>query len=95
MSVDGKTVWAFGDGDYGKLGLESTTAKPSPRPIDTFAGVGVKKVSCGTQFSVVLTRDGRLFTFGQGEILLRLFAKFINRLCLCFALTPILSKLGW
>lgn len=74
MSVDGKTVWAFGDGDYGKLGLESTTAKPSPRPIDTFAGVGVKKVSCGTQFSVVLTRDGRLFTFGQGEILLRLFA---------------------
>lgn len=66
LSVDGNTVWAFGDGDYGKLGLENSTAKPSPLPIETFAGVGVKKVCCGTQFSVVLTRDGRLFTFGQG-----------------------------
>lgn len=66
LSVDGNTVWAFGDGDYGKLGLENSTAKPSPLAIETFAGVGVKKVCCGTQFSVVLTRDGRLFTFGQG-----------------------------
>ncbi|XP_020630073.1 probable E3 ubiquitin-protein ligase HERC1 isoform X4 [Orbicella faveolata] len=68
LSVDGNTVWAFGDGDYGKLGLENSTAKPSPIPIETFAGVGVKKVCCGTQFSVVLTRDGRLFTFGQERL---------------------------
>jgi len=68
LSVDGNTVWAFGDGDYGKLGLESTTAKPSPQPIETFASIGVKKVCCGTQFSVVLTRDGRLFTFGQERL---------------------------
>lgn len=68
LSVDGNTVWAFGDGDYGKLGLESTTAKPSPQPIETFASIGVKKLCCGTQFSVVLTRDGRLFTFGQGKL---------------------------
>ncbi|XP_068741343.1 probable E3 ubiquitin-protein ligase HERC1 [Montipora capricornis] len=68
LSADGNTVWAFGDGDYGKLGLDSTTAKPSPRPIDTFTGVGVKKVCCGTQFSVVVTKDGRLYTFGQERL---------------------------
>lgn len=67
LSADGNTVWAFGDGDYGKLGIDSTTAKPSPRPVDTFTDVGVKRVCCGTQFSVVLTKDGRLFTFGQGR----------------------------
>lgn len=67
LSADGNTVWAFGDGDYGKLGIDSTTAKPSPRPVDTFTDVGVKRVCCGTQFSAVLTKDGRLFTFGQGR----------------------------
>lgn len=67
LSADGNTVWAFGDGDYGKLGIDSTTAKPSPRPVDTFTDVGVKRVCCGTQFSAVLTKDGRLFTFGQGK----------------------------
>lgn len=76
LSAEGNTVWAFGDGDYGKLGLESTTAKPSPRPIDTFTGVGVKKVCCGTQFSVVLTKDGRLFTFGQGKIISKHCSRF-------------------
>ena len=31
VSADGSTVWAFGDGDYGKLGIGSTAAKSSPQ----------------------------------------------------------------
>lgn len=31
VSADGMTVWAFGDGDYGKLGLGNSTAKSSPQ----------------------------------------------------------------
>lgn len=31
ISTDGMMVWAFGDGDYGKLGLGNSTAKSSPQ----------------------------------------------------------------
>lgn len=68
MSTDGNMVWAFGDGDYGKLGLGSSTAKPSPQLVEALSGLETKNVYCGTQFSVVLTKDGRVFTFGQGML---------------------------
>lgn len=68
MSVDGNIVWSFGDGDCGKLGIGSTTAKATPTKVDTLCGVGIKKVWCGSQFSVALTKDGRLFTWGQGMV---------------------------
>ncbi|XP_046401290.1 probable E3 ubiquitin-protein ligase HERC1 isoform X2 [Ischnura elegans] len=64
VSTDGYTVWSFGDGDYGKLGLGNCTTKSSPHKIESIMGP-VKKVCCGTQFSVFLTKDGRVFTCGQ------------------------------
>lgn len=35
--------------------------------VDVLCGINIKKVACGTQFSVALTKDGRVFTFGQGR----------------------------
>ena len=112
VSADGMMVWAFGDGDYGKLGLGNSTAKSSPQvrgcrlapthtplqfsscpsksittanmisviiiylffsqKVDVLCGIGIKKVTCGTQFSVALAKDGSVYTFGQGtaELLL-------------------------
>ncbi|XP_078688080.1 putative E3 ubiquitin-protein ligase HERC1 isoform X3 [Branchiostoma floridae x Branchiostoma belcheri] len=69
VSADGNTVWSFGDGDYGKLGLGNSTAKSTPQRVDALCGIGVKKVCCGTQFSVALTKDGRVFTFGQERLI--------------------------
>ncbi|XP_072108525.1 probable E3 ubiquitin-protein ligase HERC1 isoform X1 [Mobula birostris] len=69
VSSDGMTVWSFGDGDYGKLGLGSCTLKCRPQKIEALCNKGVKKVACGTQFSVVLTKDGRVFTFGQERLI--------------------------
>ncbi|XP_029961368.1 LOW QUALITY PROTEIN: probable E3 ubiquitin-protein ligase HERC1 [Salarias fasciatus] len=69
VSADGTMVWAFGDGDYGKLGLGNSTAKSSPQKVDVLCGVGVQKVACGTQFSVALTKDGKVFTFGQDRLI--------------------------
>ena len=66
VSMDGNSVWAFGDGDYGKLGLGNSTAKSTPQVVESLQGLGVRKVCCGTQFSVVLTKDGCVFSFGQG-----------------------------
>ncbi|XP_033633807.1 probable E3 ubiquitin-protein ligase HERC1 isoform X2 [Asterias rubens] len=68
VSADGSTVWAFGDGDYGKLGIGSTAAKSSPQKVEGHCGMGIKKVCCGTQFSVALTKDGRVFTCGQDRL---------------------------
>jgi len=67
MSVDGNTTWSFGDGDYGKLGLGNSTAKATPAKVEALSGLGVKKVACGTQFTVALTRDGKVLTWGQGN----------------------------
>ncbi|XP_067888501.1 probable E3 ubiquitin-protein ligase HERC1 isoform X5 [Heterodontus francisci] len=69
VSSDGMTVWSFGDGDYGKLGLGACTVKCCPQKIESLCNKGVKKVACGTQFSVVLTRDGHVFTFGQERLI--------------------------
>uniref|UniRef100_A0A5F7ZHC8 HECT and RLD domain containing E3 ubiquitin protein ligase family member 1 n=1 Tax=Macaca mulatta TaxID=9544 RepID=A0A5F7ZHC8_MACMU len=69
VSADGSMVWAFGDGDYGKLGLGNSTAKSSPQKIDVLCGIGIKKVACGTQFSVALTKDGHVYTFGQDRLI--------------------------
>ncbi|XP_033110674.1 probable E3 ubiquitin-protein ligase HERC1 [Anneissia japonica] len=69
VTSDGNTLWAFGDGDYGKLGLGNCTAKSTPQKIESLNNVGVKKVCCGTQFSLVLTRDGRVLSFGQDRLL--------------------------
>nr|CAB3252556.1 probable E3 ubiquitin-protein ligase HERC1 [Phallusia mammillata] len=65
LSHDGLTIWGFGDGDYGKLGLGSTGAKSTPTKIETLCGNYMKKVACSSQASAVLTWDGRLFMFGQ------------------------------
>ncbi|XP_015275623.1 PREDICTED: probable E3 ubiquitin-protein ligase HERC1 [Gekko japonicus] len=69
VSTDGSMVWAFGDGDYGKLGLGNSTAKSSPQKVDILCGIGIKKVACGTQFSVALTKDGHVYTFGQDRLI--------------------------
>ncbi|KAA8579332.1 hypothetical protein FQN60_010672, partial [Etheostoma spectabile] len=69
VSADGMMIWAFGDGDYGKLGLGNSTAKSSPQKVDVLCGIGIKKVACGTQFSVALTKDGKVFTFGQDRLI--------------------------
>ncbi|MGH0120210.1 UNVERIFIED_CONTAM: hypothetical protein FKN15_006371 [Acipenser sinensis] len=69
VSADGMMVWAFGDGDYGKLGLGNSTAKSSPQKVDMLCGTGIKKVACGTQFSVALTKDGHVYTFGQDRLI--------------------------
>ncbi|KAM6980533.1 putative E3 ubiquitin-protein ligase HERC1 [Aplochiton taeniatus] len=69
VSADGMMVWAFGDGDYGKLGLGNSTAKSSPQKVDVLCGIGIKKVASGTQFSVALTKDGNVYTFGQDRLI--------------------------
>lgn len=68
VTADG-TVYGWGDGDYGKLGMGGCGGTPTPVRLAHLknAGVHAVKVYCGHQFSVVLSKDGRVFTFGRGD----------------------------
>lgn len=62
VSADGMMVWAFGDGDYGKLGLGNSTAKSSPQ-VGAVEGVYLEtlRVFSGSFFSVWPPFTLRLF----------------------------------
>ena len=66
IASDGCSAWSFGDGDYGKLGLGDTTPKSVPTRIGYLHARCIKKVVCGIQFTLALTRDGHVFSWGQG-----------------------------
>ena len=67
-SDDGLVVWSFGDGDYGKLGLGGSSSRKSPHRVETMCGVGVVSAAAGAQFTVFLTKDGRVFTCGMDRL---------------------------
>ncbi|XP_029941533.1 probable E3 ubiquitin-protein ligase HERC1 [Salarias fasciatus] len=81
LSLDGMVVWAFGDGDYGKLGIGSSTAKYYPQKVEQLCNKGIKKVCCGTQFSVALASDGHVYTFGQERLIGLPDSMLKNRSC--------------
>lgn len=68
VSTDGMTVWTFGEGDYGKLGLGHTTAKSLPQKVEMMCNIGVKKVGCGTNLTVFLTKDGKVYVCGIDRV---------------------------
>ena len=58
------SVWSWGDGDFGKLGRGGSDSCKAPKLITNF-NAEVAKVRCGSQFSIALTRDGRVFTWWE------------------------------
>ncbi|KAG5897066.1 hypothetical protein JTB14_025882 [Gonioctena quinquepunctata] len=60
-------VYSWGDGDYGKLGRGGSEGSKIPRLIEKLQNVEIADVYCGAHFSVALSREGKLFTWGKGE----------------------------
>eukprot|EP00899_Mesostigma_viride_P020080 jgi/Mesvir1/28073/Mv04666-RA.1 len=68
------SVFTFGNGDLGRLGggvssthgQHATRSQTTPYRVDITAQ-GVKQVACGGAHTVVLTRDGDVFTFGLND----------------------------
>ncbi|XP_017786874.1 PREDICTED: probable E3 ubiquitin-protein ligase HERC1 isoform X2 [Nicrophorus vespilloides] len=68
VSVDRTSVWTFGEGDFGKLGLGHAKSKSVPQLVESMYGVGVKKVGCGTNLTIFLTEAGKIFVCGIDRI---------------------------
>jgi alpha-tubulin suppressor-like RCC1 family protein len=59
-------IWSFGSGEDGKLGHGGTGNETVPWLIEALNHVVVKQVAAGGYHSMVLTRDGDVFTWGWG-----------------------------
>ncbi|XP_041055229.1 E3 ubiquitin-protein ligase HERC2 isoform X4 [Carcharodon carcharias] len=60
-------VWSWGDGDYGKLGRGGSDGCKTPKLIEKLQDLDIIKVRCGSQFSVAITKDGQIYTWGKGD----------------------------
>jgi alpha-tubulin suppressor-like RCC1 family protein len=72
VSEDGRHVWTFGDNFYGQLGHGDTEDKNEPTEIQRGdqgipEDVRIIGVSCGFRHTVLLSDDGRIWTFGSNN----------------------------
>lgn len=68
LAADG-VVWTWGRGDQGALGYGDYLAYPKPTRLDinAFAETRAVMIACGGFHTMVVTADGRLWTFGRGK----------------------------
>lgn len=66
VTSDGK-VYSWGWGDFGKLGRGGFDACKVPKLIEKLQNVEIVDVYCGDQFSLALSKDGKLYSWGKGE----------------------------
>ncbi len=63
------TVWAWGNGAFGRLGDGTTTSRSTPAPV--LGLTDVRAVAAGSMHSIALKRDGTLWAWGynpQGQL---------------------------
>lgn len=62
-AVESRQLWAWGDGSFGKLGKKDLKMTTSPVLIKDFGKEGIAQLECGTQFSALLTKTGKVYTW--------------------------------
>jgi len=65
LTADG-SVWGWGFGLHGQLGHDDQQTQPLPKKIEAFADQRVVAVSAGQSYSLAITADGAVFTWGEG-----------------------------
>ncbi|XP_075898837.1 putative E3 ubiquitin-protein ligase HERC4 [Nelusetta ayraudi] len=60
-------VFGWGRNDCGQLGLGNRTDQHVPTTIDCLIMKKTVHISCGRDHTVILTKDGVVFTFGSGQ----------------------------
>ncbi len=64
VATENGQLWGWGDGSYGKLGWsDDASGSVSPVLVRDFGKEGIVQLECGTHFSVLLTKDGKVYTW--------------------------------
>jgi alpha-tubulin suppressor-like RCC1 family protein len=63
-----ENVYAFGEGDGGRLGLSETdfSDRMTPAVVSSLTGLEIEAVSAGFDYTLILTTDGDVYSFGNG-----------------------------
>ncbi|RLN86543.1 hypothetical protein BBJ28_00001485 [Nothophytophthora sp. Chile5] len=61
------TVYSWGRGEDGQLGLGDTSDQHRPVPIDALQERRIVQIACGSGHTVVLTEEGEVYTWGRGD----------------------------
>lgn len=61
------TLWVWGKGDDGRLGLGADGDRLRPAQVHGFGGERVAMVAAGTHHSAAVTRRGELYAWGAGD----------------------------
>ena len=59
------TVYSWGRGEDGQLGIGDTSDQSEPTYINSLRGVGVKQIPSCSGHTVVLTGEGEVYTWGR------------------------------
>nr|XP_028706521.1 E3 ubiquitin-protein ligase HERC2-like [Macaca mulatta] len=60
-------VWSWGDDDCGKSGRGASDGCKTPKLIEKLQDLDVVRVRCGSQFSIALTKDDQVYSWGKGD----------------------------
>ena len=66
ITEDGST-YTWGYGGCGRLGHGDETNCSSPKIVNSLVGIQAKEVACGGYHTLVCTKDGRVYSFGNAE----------------------------
>ena len=61
------TVYSWGDGRLGKLGLVQGEDVETPKVVDKLQGMQVVQIHCGEQFCLVVCCNGTVYTWGKSD----------------------------
>ena len=68
MNPGGDTeVYTWGSGEKGKLGNNSERPEKAPFLVEAMRGARANVICCGSDFTVVLTARGDVYTWGSGD----------------------------
>ncbi|KAJ7531965.1 hypothetical protein O6H91_14G067000 [Diphasiastrum complanatum] len=65
LSIDGQ-VFTWGRGKYGQLGHGSTDNESRPTAVKALSDQMIVQIACGGEHTMAISREGLLFTWGQG-----------------------------